>query len=220
MTSAHVAAPHRFPQYFPQDWLRHVQDKDCRVKFEACAPNGSFRTITTITQPLTAGFRHSFLDVAAFVPQKDLADAMHQMAPLTLVSKEEVKIGDPVSIAGFRLTGESGLGTDKVISSHLSGTVSETWESRFFVDTGSIPSEMGMCGGPALRVDDDTACIGLLEGLVPPELIEGEDEKKSSSAHLRGKSVFISSSELMRFLEVLESQLQRDPPHPRTAHRH
>ncbi len=34
LVSAHVAAPHRFRHYFQQDWLDHVEDKDCRHVLE------------------------------------------------------------------------------------------------------------------------------------------------------------------------------------------
>ena len=191
VTSAHVAAPHSYPQYFKQDWLKHVTDHDCLTHLQAHSTQENVVTI-----PLTHGFRHTTLDVAAFHLTPD--ETPDNVTSLTL---DAVSKGDDVVMHGYRLMGEAGSGKEVVVPASLEGTVEEIDGDRLFVDTGKDYSEMGMCGGPLVK---NGKCVGVLEGLIPP-LKEGEDG--GSFKHLRGYSVFIGGEELDQFVQQVNSHV-------------
>lgn len=208
LTSGHVAAPHRFPQYYPQDWLRYVQDKHCKVVFEIESPS-NIPTPFPITQPLTAGFRHASLDIAAFVPKIETVETNLRTLTLTLLPDgNKVDVEDQVSIAGFSLVDDINSGPESVTPTRLEGTISELWPNRAFVDTGVAHSEMGMCGGPVTLASDHSVCVGLLEGLVPVKQLKNGDSDKDPHAHLQGKSVLIMATELRNFLLDVEKEIE------------
>lgn len=207
LVSAHVAAPHRFPNYFPQQWLQHVRDADCQSVLERRSKDGKIVTQLISTQPLARGYRHSILDVAALVINDVSAeDAVENFPVLTLEDEaENISAGAEVLIAGHRLIGESGSGTEAVLHVETSGEVSEVGISRGFVDTGAVDTEMGMCGGPIVLASDRRTCVGLLEGLVPRI---GDNERVENELHRRvaGHSVFITARELRMFLHDVETE--------------
>lgn len=208
LVSAHVAAPHRFRNYFPQSWLQHVRDAHCRTVLETRSQDGTLVTGKILAQALVAGFRHASLDVAAFPLDEDAIREKGDAPVLQLPADEaSVESGQRISITGFRLLGESGSGTEAVVGTEVGGTVSEVWKSRAFVDTGDELTEMGMCGGPAVLADSPNICVGVLEGLVP--LLEPEDKPEEEHKRLQGKSVLVSAKELRMFLCDVESELEK-----------
>lgn len=242
LVSAHVAAPHRFPNYFPHSWLRHVTDHDCRSIFQRLTSTtsetssilsntSSTGTAVRTTQPLIRGFRHASLDVAAFILDPQSIN-LNDVPVLNLHHDKELTEGDAVMIDGFALLdGASGSGTERMVSTQLNGVVSNIRNSRVFVDTGEQLSEMGMCGGPAVLADDHSACVGLLEGLVPAldddtqDTTSAGDASSSSSSdgsavqqqnelhkQLENKSVLVSAQELYKFVCDIEKNI-----HPKSA---
>lgn len=210
LVSAHVAAPHRFRNYFPQQWLEHIRDSDCRTVLEVVDGGRIKETRSIYTKPLIHGFRHSTLDVAAFPISEDESSAYPEVSVLRLPTEDEpLKVGNRVSVAGFQLLGESGSGTEAVVSVELDGVVSEIWKSRVFVDTGSQDSEMGMCGGPVVLLHDRSCCVGMLEGMVPR--VTDDLEHGHSHKRLQGKSVLVSSKELKTFLHDIEVEMENLP---------
>lgn len=207
VVSAHVAAPHRFPRYFPQEWLRHVRDSDCRSLLETRSADGRTVTGSIATLPLASGFRHASLDVAAFVLDESALSDRSDVQVLRL-DNEAGRIGTEVMVAGYRLIGESGSGLEAVVSAETGGEISEVVKSRGFVDTGAIDTEMGMCGGPIVVAEERDRCIGILEGLVP-RVKEGEEAEGKMHERLSGHSVFIAASELGMFLHDVETEHER-----------
>lgn len=205
LVSAHVAAPHRFPSYFPHEWLQHVRDSDCRTLLETRSADGRKVSGVTSVQPLHVGYRHTSLDVAAFVLHDVTAESILNagLQILKLDDDDATHIGERVKIGGYRLQGESGSGTESVLKVELEGEVTERNKYRGFVDTGNVDSEMGMCGGPVVLNGAPEICLGLLEGLVP----RPEKEQVAEEAHRRlaGKSVFIGARELKMFLHDVET---------------
>lgn len=169
-----------------------------------------------MTQPLIKGFRHASLDVAAFLLHEDTLDANPDMSVLELPSPDDpVEVTHPVTIAGFRLGGDSGSGTEAVVSTEMRGTVAEVWQSRVFADTGHTETEMGMCGGPIVMEHARSTCLGILEGLIPKatdDTDHGDNHKR-----LQGKSVFIHANELRMFLHDIETELTKLPARPNTS---
>lgn len=177
------------------------------------------------TQPLIRGFRHASLDVAAFILDPQVID-LNDVPVLTLHHDKELTEGGAVVIDGFALSdGASGSGTERMVPTQLNGLVSNIRTSRVFVDTGEQLSEMGMCGGPAVLADDHSACVGLLEGLVPAldEVQDTSTDDASSSdgsaveqnelhKQLENKSVLVSAQELYKFVCDIEKNM-----HPQSA---
>eukprot|EP00178_Gracilaria_changii_P026150 TRINITY_DN803_c0_g1_i2.p1 TRINITY_DN803_c0_g1~~TRINITY_DN803_c0_g1_i2.p1 ORF type:complete len:285 (-),score=33.72 TRINITY_DN803_c0_g1_i2:743-1597(-) len=208
LTSAHVSAPHRYENYFPHEWLRHVQDGNCRSLIETRSENGKEVNTTICNVPLPSGFRHFSLDVAAFVLDERSEELIRsQNISVMKIDDAEPEVGTEVTIGGFRLLGESGSGTEAVMEAPLDGKVSEIVHSRMFVNTGDTVSEMGMCGGPVVLKDSPNICLGILEGLVP-QVEEGQD---AGEMHRRvaGHSVIITARELQMFLHDIETEVGR-----------
>lgn len=199
VVSAHVAAPHRFPSYFPQEWLEHVTDADCRSILEV---HDGDKSSKSTNHALAAGFRHAKLDVAAFLLDEEAQDRLADTQVLTM--GEDPVTDAEVCVHGFRLIGESGSGSEGLVSANLNGKVKDVKGSRGFIDTGDVESEMGMCGGPIVQ---NGKCVGLLEGLVPRRT----DGEKVSEVHARlgGCSVYIGAHELGMFLHDVESETAR-----------
>lgn len=208
--SAHVAAPHRYVNYFPQEWLQHVEDANCRSLIEKRSRDGSEVESVISDVPLVAGFRHSALDVAAVVLpiEKEKLVTDSKMAVLRLRESDELHAGEDVNIGGYRLVGESGSGTEAVIEVKLEGQISELIQRRAFVNTGMEDSEMGMCGGPVVTKKDKQVCVGILEGLVP-RIKEGQ-EAEETHRRVEGHSVIITARELHKFLHDVETETARN----------
>lgn len=205
LVSAHVAAPHRYRKYFPQEWLSYVRDTDCRSVLEARSGDGKSVTRCVTVQSLSRGFRHAALDIAAFVLDASALDGIEEF--IVTLDERPLNIGMEVTVAGFRLLGESGSGTEAVVATEMRGQVSEIAETRGFIDTGDTETEMGMCGGPILRGDDNIKCVGILEGLIPrasPSQAESEVHKR-----VGGHSVFIGARELGMFVHDVETEHAR-----------
>lgn len=210
VVSAHVAAPHQFPNYFTHDWLRHVRDSDCRTLLETRSKDGKVALDLITSQSLSSGFRHSTLDVAAFVLDEKASQTIAKLdLPILTLDTDEsastpTRIGQDVTLAGFQLIGESGCGTEAVVGVELHGTISEESKSRAFVNTGDMESEMGMCGGPVVKRRKRNVCVGVVEGLVPrPQ--HGEDVEEMHR-RVAGHTVLIGAKELGMFLHDVERE--------------
>lgn len=159
-------------------------------------------------QPLTAGFRHTSLDIAAFLPQIDSAESNLTTVSLTLLANDvKFKIGDCVTIAGFSSESGNGVGSRKGTPTCVKGMISELRPSRAFIDTGVVYPEMGMCGGPVVLSNDRSVCIGMLEGLVPLNELENSNEGHPHMG-LQGRSVVILATELRNFLLDIEEEVE------------
>lgn len=186
--------------------MEYVRDLDCHSIWEGRSQDGSSITCRISTQPLISGFRHASLDVAAFPLADDELNCQKDI-PILELSPEDTTpaLRDQVTIAGFRLAGQSGSGTEAVIRTEINGTVSEVRKSRIFVDTGHLDTEMGMCGGPVVMMHNRLQCVGLLEGLVPrvtSGFQYGETHKR-----LQGKSVLVRSNELRKLVHDVETEI-------------
>ena len=196
LSSAHVAAPHRFPKYFPAEWLLHVRDEHCSSEFR-------LKDGTLLADgPLRAGFRHGYLDVAAFALR-----TLPESTPMPL-KLADAELGAKVLVIGLRLQGgEAGSGTERVEMTEIRGEITKVLEKRGFVDCKGIESEMGMCGGPVVLEEQRDVCVGMLEGVVP-SLQNGETEISEEHKRILGHSVFITSNELRLFLEDADMALR------------
>lgn len=175
---------------------------------ETRSKDGKDVTSTISELPLRTGFRHSALDVAAFV-LGEKEEEMIKKSGIRVLKLHDAgpQAGQKVAIGGYRLIGESGSGTEAVIETKLDGAVSEVVQSRVFVNTGNVDSEMGMCGGPVILQDNDTSCCGILEGLVPR--IEEGAEVQEMHRRVAGHSVYITARELQMFLHDIETEVAR-----------
>lgn len=184
-----------------------MRDADCRSVLETRSADGKIVTGAIATQPLSNGFRHASLDVAAFVLDESGISNGSETPVLTL-DAECGQIGLEVVVAGYRLVGESGSGLEAVVPCEIVGEVSELGKSRGFVDTGAVDTEMGMCGGPVVLSRERGTCVGILEGLVP-RIQPGQQAEGEMHGRVAGQSVFIGAGELDMFLEDVETEHAR-----------
>lgn len=178
-----------------------MSDADCRSLLEKRSADGKLITRVAMRN-LSSGFRHGTLDLAAFVLDEHSLDEIKDC--LVTIDKRPVSAGLEVMVAGFRLLGDAGSGTEGVVPTETKGRISEVAEMRGFIDTDDIETEMGMCGGPILRGDNCSTCIGILEGLVP----HAPPGQAESELHRRvgGHSVFIGAKELGMFVHDVETE--------------
>lgn len=171
---------------------------------ETRSADGKIVTGSIATQPLSSGFRHASLDVAAFVLNESAISSGSETPVLTL-DAESARIGLEVVVAGYHLIGESGSGLEAVVPVEIVGEVSELAKSRGFMDTGVVDTEMGMCGGPVVVCGERETCVGILEGLVP-RIQPGQQAEGEMHGRVAGHSVFIGARELGMFLHDVETE--------------
>lgn len=187
LVSAHVAAPHRYSRYYPQEWLKHVEDGHVVAELDMKGD--------CVRLPLKDGYRHASLDVAGFMVEKKDWEGLKT---LTLDS-DELREGEEVAIAGYRVVGESGSGTEEVVETTICGVVREVKGDRLHVDTGLLSAEWGMCGGPVVLQQDEDTVVGMVEGTVA----EGERT---------GESVVIGVKEISNFVADVEEEWIKQHP--------
>jgi hypothetical protein len=97
-----------------------------------------------------------------------------------------------------------GEGTGALIPCWMEGVVKKFSDDRFFIAT-TIPSVMGMCGGPVISVSSKK-CLGMVEALVHPPA--EEDVKLGRAKPLNVKfanhTASIPSTKILSFLETLD----------------
>jgi hypothetical protein len=181
-----------------------VRDEHVNCVLEMRSVDGKDTALILPDFPLVQAFRHSYLDVAAIVLGTSVADMAIPIVPM--VADVLDGIGSDVVLHGHALKGDAGSGEEMVVPQEINGhVVSVDGKARGFVDTGAEMSVMGMCGGPV--VNSDGACVGLLEGLVPP-IQAGEAPLSEYHSKIAGCSVYIRAQELLHFMTKIERDLE------------
>lgn len=201
---AHVAAPHRYRQYFPEDWLQFVRDEHCLIKLENVrSPSPQFasespeKAFSLDEVRLVDAYRHASLDVAAYTLPRErvCAEEGINASQVQLLQLAECSAGDEVVVKGHVLVGDAGSGSEHVCKTELEGVVAFADDERAFVDTGHGIAQMGMCGGPVVLKDSPSKCVGMLEGI-----LQRQGETSSVS---KGQSVVIHAKQLDSFLKEM-----------------
>jgi len=211
----HVAAPFRFRHYYQQEWLDFVKDEHCYNQldfFPAAGDEKSSDDLAAFSLRVAMKdiYLHPHLDlVIMHIPNR--AQIEHTLytqlgihiRPLELKSVISLE-QDQLKLLGHSLHGgHAGSGEEKVLPEHRDGSVSHISASRIFVKTES-PSVMGMCGGPAVGMDESMKCVGMLEGIVAG--YKRKDDL-STSENLMDHSVLIPSEAISDFVkQVVEMQ--------------
>ncbi|KAA8499033.1 hypothetical protein FVE85_6618 [Porphyridium purpureum] len=202
--SAHVIKPFAFPQYFQEEWLRHVKEEHCKTQLDVFdTENG--RSVFSYSLPISATHVHRSLDMALleFPNYSDLEANLGAMGisidPVTLRHLREIET-DLVRIEGHELVGAAGSAEERVYHVHRDGQISRVTGSRIYAETDSV-CVMGMCGGPALAVAHPGSCIGLLEGVTEVRWAGIAEKDKTAAQSMDGLSAIIPAEALLQFID-------------------
>lgn len=202
LVSGHVAAPHRWRQYFGHaEFLKYVSDKHCETRLHLRSDDGKPPEKDFMRVPLATGFAHSSLDIAAFACDK----------PGLVLRDKPLEDGEELVVHGHTLLGIDGV--DGVIPTAARGVFVCRDGTRGFVNTQK-ECEMGMCGGPVL--DGNGNIVGMLEGVVP-RLPDGTKPGSELHARVVGTAVFIGAQEIELFLGDVDKALKASIPGKETG---
>lgn len=204
LTSSHIVAPWRWPQYYPQDWVRQVTNDHTRYTLELRElPHWNVIAQFELDSAL---FLHDTRDVAALRFQ-DQAEALTGMAAIdvrlatTKFSAEPLGSEDSVVVIGHAILPESDDDNPfrdpdaddcrEQEQQEVVGQLHLRTANQAFLRTAHVLGD-GMCGGPVLDSGDLTRAYGIIEGIVPADGAHGD---------LNGCAAFIESSQLVPWLE-------------------
>lgn len=154
-----------------------------------------------MSAPLSAGFAHSTLDVAAFPTAIDTPRSHSlQLRNTELFSLVD---GEDLAIHGHILREDESLERTLIYGRFIGRD-----GARGFVRTDDT-CEMGMCGGPVLDSNDNV--VGILEGVVP-NLQENESAKSDMHKNIAGSGAFIGAQEINLFLNDVHKSLLGTAP--------
>jgi len=206
VASAHVLEPWRFPRYFPEAFIRHVEPAHCRYFLEARAPDA---TVAAAVEAAVAG-AHATRDAAALAPLGDAAAL--GAAPLALRSEPP---GGALSFAGHAIEDRGGAGgadgggdddrvlVPRTVGGAFAATFNAATEDAQHFATTDAPLGMGMCGGPVLSARG--GCVGMVEGIVPP-----------GAPRFAGHACFVGAAQLEEMLAAAAAppRAPTTPPPP------
>ena len=100
LTSSHVVAPWKWSKYYPEDWLRNVNEKHTHYTVELRHTDGMFITSLDL---LPTSYHHQHRDVALlkFEEEDDAINTLaeHNYSPLLLNGQDSLSPDDVCSYA-------------------------------------------------------------------------------------------------------------------------
>lgn len=134
------------------------------------------------------------MDVAAF-KQDDAPAHAFKLRERALANGENLVVHGHVLIGP---DGEEGVVPTAVRARYVARD-----GARLFAST-AVPCAMGMCGGPV--VDENGDCVGMLEGIVPDDIIKGHSDAMTTT--IAGAAAIIGAQELQLFLGDVERNIE------------
>jgi len=205
LTASHIVSPWRWPKFYPDEWLQHLNEKHTHYTLELRHADGSFITQSELV-PTT--YHHDSRDVAV-LHLEDEAEAMETLEALGLAALE-LTDGPPDEGARLMFHGHEVLGRvteeadeRKPLPRSVVGALQMRLPNQTFASTATLLTD-GMCGGPvtsavksALGTSVDKAA-GILEGIVGME---------SPAVDYRGLAVFLEAQDIAHFISEVEADV-------------
>lgn len=198
LTASHAVAPWRWPKYYPEEWLKYINEDHTYYTLELRTEEGIF---ITQNDCLTRSFHHSNRDLAClhFEDDNRVLEFLNAMNFETLnLEKDMINKNDVLSFHGHEVIGEVSNEFDerKPYPYNCQGVFINRTKLQSFARTPE-PLTLGMCGGPVLNKSNKV--VGLLEGIVPVD---------HPSADLRGLAVFVENNTISQFVNDVENKLE------------
>ena len=213
LTASHVVAPWRWPKYYPEDWLQHVNEKHTTYTAELRHEDGVFATQCEL-RPVS--YHHKTRDLALlhFENEDEVIELLESVG-LDILELSPPPPASPRLLEGESLEfhGHHIRGTDlasasppnqveavsdlrKSVPNTSKGVVKGRSERQIFAQTFPVLTQ-GMCGGPVIfrKNTGSLQCVGLVEGIVPAD---------HAVAALQSLAVFVETQELHEFIEAVE----------------
>eukprot|EP00978_Attheya_sp_CCMP212_P045071 scaffold332750_cov51-Attheya_sp.AAC.1 len=193
VTSSHVLAPWLWKNYYPQDWLRQVEQKHCAYSLEIFDPDQPEIALAKFALSPFPIHHPNGMDLAIIHLKQEETEP--NKADDASIESSENKGPEEVSAALGHKRGE--VNDDERIFFPFSENGSLIFASpeRILAST-ERPLPEGLCGGPALDLDGDVC--GVVEGIVPMN-----HENKS----MAGAASFIPSPRIRDFLDFAEHEM-------------
>lgn len=221
LTSSHVVAPWKWPKYYPDEWIQHVNEQHTFYTMELREEDGTFLSQTEL---LPRSFHHASRDLA--VLHLPLAEEEKTLSLLKQIGLEPLRLfghdddssssggtnNDSSSSRRIELAENSaivfhghdvrnddhGFGGDEADvrrSYHriIPGTLSGRTPRQTFALTEDVLPD-GMCGGPVLYNVKDSNGRGEKARCVG--VVEGIVPADSAVAVLRNAAVFVENSDV------------------------
>lgn len=211
LTSAHVVHPFRFPHYYKEqsEWLQMLTPYDVRSLLELRSPHGSMVHDIPLHD---STWPHPTADATVlhleneFETLQNWANLGEDAPQPVRLSSQRPNINTAVSLLGHRID-NSGLENEEISPLKIDGQFVGHHTHRSFINTKSILSPMGMCGGPAV-IQESSECIGIVEALVnsggTPDV---DDQEASGAIYSPGDTVVISSHVLESWIGQVEHSI-------------
>ena len=203
LTASHVVAPWRWPKYYPEEWLQHVNEKHTAYTAEKRHDDGVFATQCDL-KPIS--YHHDTRDLAVlhFENEDEVLELLDSVGvdvlELAPSQSPRLKEGEKLEFHGHHIGGNDIASASedddlrKSIPKVSSGVVKGRTERQIFAQTSPVLTQ-GMCGGPVIGAGGGE-CFGLVEGIVPPD---------HAIDTLQSLAVFVESPEIREFLEAIEA---------------
>ena len=192
VASAHVLAPWRFPNYFPEEWVKSVGPEHTRYFLERRSAAGVVEACTEASSPVC----HDQRDAAVLTPIDATAlDVLGAPAlDLALGALDENAV---LTVNGHNIE-DAGEDDDLVVPEVVRGAYVGRMGGgpQHFMRTDSR-LEQGQCGAPVILFG--SACVGVVEGIVPV------------GHPLAGLAAFVPAAELAD-LKAAEAVASDGPP--------
>lgn len=209
ITCSHVAAPWKWPKYYPEEWLSAVNETHTHYTVEIRQDNGIFLTQTELIPNV---YHHSTRDLAVLHLENEQTNIESLfnigLTPMKLFPRElpELDSGYAVEFSGHELIGGNLMDRNDTdsripVPRLISGRVELSTPFQSFCRSRSVLAE-GMCGGPiivdATSVKDNVHDLvyGLVEGIVPVS---------HENRGIRGLVSYIPSTVIQEFLDSIEN---------------
>jgi len=221
VTSSHVVAPWRWPQYYSSDWLQMINENHIHYTVEVRDDDGTF-IVQKDCRP--QGYHHPSRDLALLHLEIDTKPSQFHpeagllietgLQPLSLYKERDGQsvppVGSSLSFHGhemisppFMLGGERERGKGEEEEDNrkpeprvVSGRLGTRSKHQVFATTSTSLTD-GMCGGCVLSEERETAgeVVGVVEGIVPLDYpLEA----------VRGMAVFVESPVISEFITEIE----------------
>jgi hypothetical protein len=192
VASAHVLAPWRFPNYFPEEWVKSVRPEHTRYFLERRSAAGVVEACTEASSPVC----HAEWDAAVLTPID--ATALDVLgAPALDLALGALEDGAALAVDGHNIE-DAGEDDDLVIPELVAGAYAGRLAGgpQHFLRTNSR-LEQGQCGAPVILFG--STCVGVVEGIVP------------ANHPLAGLAAFVPAAELAE-LVAAEAVASDGPP--------
>lgn len=180
VTSQHVTHPWRFPNYYPQEFVSHLSERDVKYTLDVRnAANGEAidGTVATVHAQHSTTLPQADMSLCSFTSEAQEAAWSARCAavgilpiPCTLADAHAAKAAAAAALVceGHFVEdcmSPNGQDVSKLRPRTVAGRILGRSSRQVFMST-AVTLQMGMCGGPVLVGDSDVA-LGVVEGIVP-----------------------------------------------------